>query len=315
MPTTTPLQGWTPLTPRACFLLTGSDRVRYLNGQITQQVDHLPPGQARYAVITNHKGQLEADLYFAHHPETDGILIDAPIDLRDALFTRLDRYIIADDAELTDITDDWQVAHLLGNESPQSIENISFQIKSDRFGQPGTDLWVPKSQDLAQLFQTHQIDQLSPHALENHRIAQGIPKWNHELTPGLLPPEARIEARAIDYQKGCYIGQEVISRIKSVGKVNRRLVLLQVESNGPELTLPCPLWLPSEDPSESKPIGTLTSCTELVETPPHPTEVLALGYLKSQHADPGKQIFAAPAIDAPSTTQLTVLPFPNSTSS
>ena len=83
-----------PMGPRR------ADRVRYLNGQITQQVDHLPKGEARYAVITNHKGKLEADLHFAHHPEKDGILIDAHIDLRESLFTRLDRYIIADDAML-----------------------------------------------------------------------------------------------------------------------------------------------------------------------------------------------------------------------
>lgn len=315
MPTTEPLQGWTPITPRALFLLTGADRVRYLNGQITQQVDHLPKGQARYAVITNHKGQLEADLYFAHHPEKDGILIDAHIDLRESLFTRLDRYIIADDAELTDITDDWQVAHLLDKEAATEIENVSFQTQSTRFGQPGIDLWSPQSHDFEELFQTHQINQLAPQVLENHRITQGIPQWNHELTPGLLPPEARIEARAIDYQKGCYIGQEIISRIKSVGKVNRRLVLLKLDRSHAETPVPSPLWLASGEQSGSKAIGTLTSITKPAGSQPDDAEVLALGYLKSQHAEAGIQVLAAPVIDAPSATRLTVLPFPDLTKS
>ena len=311
---TEPLQGWTPITPRALFLLTGADRVRYLNGQITQQVDHLTKGQARYAVITNHKGQLEADLYFAHHPETEGILIDAHIDLRQSLFTRLDRYIIADDAELTDITDDWQVAHVLDQIAP--TEDDSFHIQSNRFGQPGTDVWISNNHDLDQLLQTRQIEQLSPQLLENHRITQGIPKWNHELTPGLLPPEARIEARAIDYQKGCYIGQEIISRIKSVGKVNRRLVLLQLDdSSNSEIDLPCPLWPSTEEQPGSKAIGTLTSISKPDEAQPPTAEVLALGYLKSQHAEAGTQVLAAPTMDAPNATQLTVLPFIYPTSS
>ena len=195
--------------------------------------------------------------------------------------------------------------------------NASFHIQSNRFGQPGTDLWLLKDRDLNNLFQTHQINQLSPQDLENQRITQGIPQWHHELTPGLLPPEARLEPRAIDYQKGCYIGQEIISRIKSAGKVNRRLVLLRRDSsNGnTELTLPCPLWPAKQTQEGAKPIGTLTSITKPAEAQTNASEVLALGYLKSQHAEVGIQVSAAPTIETSNPTQLTVLPFPASTNS
>ncbi|MDQ3623697.1 MAG: folate-binding protein YgfZ, partial [Verrucomicrobiota bacterium] len=59
--------------------------------------------------------------------------------------------------------------------------------------------------------------------LEALRIEAGIPRWGRELDEGTLPPEAGLDRTHIDYQKGCYIGQEVISRLKSIGRVNRRL--------------------------------------------------------------------------------------------
>ena len=74
---------------------------------------------------------------------------------------------------------------------------------------------------------------------EMARTLQGIPKWGAELTVGLLPPEAGLEKDAISYTKGCYVGQEVISRMKHAGKVNRHLVKLFVPA---DTTPPCPLY-------------------------------------------------------------------------
>jgi folate-binding protein YgfZ len=71
-----------------------------------------------------------------------------------------------------------------------------------------------------------------PEMDEAERIAAGIPKWGAELKEGMLPPEAGLDATDISYNKGCYIGQEVISRIKSAGKVNRRLTKFVFEGEG-----------------------------------------------------------------------------------
>ena len=270
MPNEPQLQGWFPLPQRTRILLTGSDRIRYLNGQITNQVEGLAEGQSRYAVITNHKGQIEADLHYAHDPTRQGLVIDAHISLQESLVTRLDRYIIADDVTLQDITDESQAIHVVGGstEAPPPLSHLeasgTLLLVTNRFGVLGWDLWLPSALDRQPLTDTLPalgFPQLTTQAVESHRIARGIPAWGHELTPGLLPPEARLENRAIHYQKGCYIGQEVISRMKSAGKVNRLLVTLQTEPNQRQAipTLPQPLWLdqPSTDPhhESGKPIG------------------------------------------------------------
>ncbi|MFT5191391.1 MAG: folate-binding protein YgfZ [Verrucomicrobiales bacterium] len=306
--------GWTRLSHRCRFLLTGADRVRYLNGQVTNQVEHLVEGESRYAVITNHKGQLEGDLYISSQDEPEGLYLDADASIQEFIHTRLDRYIIADDVELNDVTDAWRGMHLLGIEAESLAPSLPSDvqvIRTNRVGIEGLDLWCPESikdsvilEDLTELH----LKELDDLALQWLRISQGISQWGHELTPGLLPPEARIESRAIDYQKGCYIGQEIISRIKSVGKVNRRLVLLALEPDGAQPEPGQSLWLPQS--SEDSPAqGVLTSLASHPDVQEHPREVLALGYLKSQHAIEGTHVIAGKSPSAASA-KFTVLPFP-----
>jgi len=98
-----------------------------------------------------------------------------------------------------------------------------------RLGQIGWDVWLPMTQleDVKRIL----ADEFSSEARwEQLRVAQGIPKWGAELGEDTLPPEAGLELTHIDYHKGCYIGQEVISRLKSVGHVNRSLVRLKTVS-------------------------------------------------------------------------------------
>lgn len=291
--------------PLARFRLTGADRVRYLNGQVTNQVANLEPDHARYAVVTNHKGQLEGELHLAAiASDPEALYLDAPAALRESLFTRLGRYIIADDAQLTDITDDWIAFHLLelNVESRQALDDIPHQlIANPRFGSPGHDLWIPhEAKDRVQALD---LPFPTPPELESLRIAQGIPMWDHELIQGILPPEARLQDRAIHYEKGCYIGQEIISRMRTVGKTNRLLCLLkggqQAETN--PIELPLPLHLPE---APDKPIGTLTS---IAPHAPDAEEFLALAYVKTQHIQEGTPLHSLHSL------RFILCPFPSST--
>ena len=207
-----------------CLLeIHGPDAVRYLNGQVTQDVRLLArhPKQALASCITDAKGRMQAfvTLYW-HDAERPTIWIEAPADLRDALIARVSRYLIADDAEIDDISDQYRLVHLI--DEPTHDNDFSHA----RFGSAGVDRWIPvdaKLTDVA-LWDHEKAERL--------RIENGIPAWGSELTDGMLPPEAGLEASAISYQKGCYIGQEVISRIKSAGKVNRRLSHFLLEGAG-----------------------------------------------------------------------------------
>ena len=209
------------LSDRAKFRVTGQDRVRFLNGQLTNDILSLQPGSAICACALTAKGKLCADLFVA---ATEALhYLDADSALRESLAARLEKYIIADDVALEDATEEFGLFHLIDAGSPLPLEGIDlFQSESTRFAMPGVDLWFPAQQSASIRERLNQVP-IDAEALESLRIERGIPRWGNELSESVLPNEAGLETRAISYTKGCYLGQEVISRIKSLGHVNRRL--------------------------------------------------------------------------------------------
>ena len=107
---------WTPLKEVALWKLTGADRVRYLNGQVTQDIVSLRPGQTRWAAVCNAKGRMDGVLQVT--ATADALYIQGPGELRESLGARLEKYLIADDAQLEDITESWNVSHWLGSTAP-----------------------------------------------------------------------------------------------------------------------------------------------------------------------------------------------------
>jgi folate-binding protein YgfZ len=213
------------LTPRTLLRLTGADRVRYLNGQITCDVRRLRPGAAIPACVTTARGKLSGVIFVS--ATADFLRIDADASLRDGLAARLERYIIADDAVLEDATDDECLLHVIppaGVSLPDDPSLAAETRTASRFGRPGIDFIAPRAGHQRLLATLSARYPLIPAALaECLRIEAGVPAWGAELTEDTLPPEAGLDKTAIDYHKGCYIGQEVISRLKSVGHVNRQL--------------------------------------------------------------------------------------------
>jgi aminomethyltransferase len=111
------------LLPRALWLLTGPDRVRYLNGQVTADVAALTEGQAAYAAVCTAKGRMEGDLFLAAHGAE--FYLDAVVELRESLGARLEKYLIADDAVFEDVTDMWKLSHVFGA-TPPHVPETSF---------------------------------------------------------------------------------------------------------------------------------------------------------------------------------------------
>ncbi len=226
------------LRERVRFALTGADRVRYLNGQVSQDVRRLDPGEngaALPACVTNAKGKMSGFVWISAGPETLWIDADPGSSqgdqgaFREAFAARLERYIVADDVTLTDTTETMGLFHLLGvarerlGPLPEGVECR----RSARYGLDGIDgLDLLGPGDALEAFDWPKgilrVGGIGSAVEEAFRIEQGIPRWGAELDENTLPAEAGLDA-AIDFHKGCYIGQEVISRIKSVGHVNRRL--------------------------------------------------------------------------------------------
>ncbi len=245
------------LSARAKFRLTGNDRIRYLNGQVTNDVRRASAQSTLYACVTDAKGRIAGDVFI--HAREDALLLDAEPDLRESLGLRLERYIVADDAELTDVSDEWQLWHVWGDNMPQGIQ-------SSRFGREGVDVWVPVGTTFEPGCQS-----LTDEDLETWRILQKVPRWPHELNAETFPPEAGLEARAMDFFKGCYIGQEVLSRIKTTGKMPREMIAFETEA---AVHVGDEIWT-------DKAVGTVTSVT----THPVTGFTVGLGMVRQGAAD------------------------------
>ena len=275
-------RGWLDLSPRAKFRLTGGDRVRFLNGQVSNDVRALRPGAAVLACVMTAKGKMSADAFIRPWPG-EALLVDAEPELREALAARLERYIIADDVLLEDVTDEWALLHAVGGWLPPEPPPPAFAapgsflaFETNRLGRHGTDFFAPAAtaDSLRAWFAADGTRALDAEETERARIAAGVPRWGTELDEDTIPPEAGLEERAISYTKGCYIGQEVISRIKSVGRVNRRLCRLRAAG---------PLAVGDElravgEPLEARPAGRVTSAVR-----DGGASWIALAYLRRPH--------------------------------
>ena len=242
------------LSKRAKFRITGADRLRFLNGQITNDLRKASETSAIEACILNAKGKTDAHIYVSASGES--FLVDAAPDLRETLKVRLERYVIADDVQINDVSDQFCLFHALSQQSP-TVETGRI-VSLRRFAEAGWDIWADATQHRTSLQEISSRWVLcDSDAAEVIRIEQGIPRWGRELTNDIIPIEANLEQRAIDYQKGCYIGQEVISRIKMSGQTNKRLCgLISLD----DLPLQADMKLAAPSTPE-KDVGWITSAT------------------------------------------------------
>jgi folate-binding protein YgfZ len=205
---------------RAKFHLTGGDRVRFLNGQVTNDVRRASDRETLHACVLTPKGKMCGDIILS--AGADFLRLDAEPQLREALSARLERYIISDDATLEDVTDETSIIHLFGIAGvPEPRPRVAI-LRSSRLGIPGFDLLMNK-EHFPEVWESLELPVADGEMLELLRVEAGIPLWGRELTPDTLPVEAGLDKTAIDYAKGCYVGQEIVSRLKSVGHANKRL--------------------------------------------------------------------------------------------
>jgi folate-binding protein YgfZ len=294
--------------PRAVIQVVGSDRRRWLNSMITNEVSSLAPGptnSGRYAALLTPKGRLVADLQVLERG--DAYWLDVAAAAAALVLETLDRYIVADDVELADRSADFD---RLGLEGPAvfdiarglspGLELLEPDACTDfdlgdstaavaRFGWSGEaalQFFAPAG--MGALLADRLVDagasagllEADGEVLETLRIEAGIPRFGAELDESVLPAEAGLE-RAIAIDKGCYTGQEVVERMRSQGQPSHRLVGLVAA--GEEA------FVPGEALSSGgKSVGEVTSACRS-----DGIGSIALAFVRRAFTEPGTRLEAA----------------------
>ncbi len=238
------------LSFRSRICLTGADRARFLHGQVTNDVKKLLIGEGCYSAITTAKGKMESDLnIFAL---ADELLLDFEPSLTEKISARLEKFIVADDVQIVDAAPHYGLLSVQGSKAVEVVRALNlfpeiptqqfgsikisdamlgeiYLANNSRLGVSGFDLFVPNNSLSAVADKLiAAVKQIGGRAIgwtafETVRIENGIPRFGADMDETNIPLECGIESRAIVYNKGCYIGQEVINRIHSVGHVNKEL--------------------------------------------------------------------------------------------
>jgi folate-binding protein YgfZ len=300
--------GLLDLSFRGRICLTGSDRVRFLHGQVTNDIKSLRPGLGCYAALITAKGRIQSDLNIYSLEEE--LLLDFEPGLTAVVVERLERYIIADDVQVVDVAAAYMLLSLqgplaaevaaglaTGSAPPQkAFEFIKFGsteagerylVNQPRLGTSGYDLFVPASELEALAASLEGVVKRAGGrvcgwgAFNLARIEQGIPLFGVDMDDTNLPLESGLETRAISYAKGCYIGQEVISRIRTYSEAARQLRRLKLLDDSPELPAKgAVLW------SQGRQAGYITSVANSAQL----GGTVALGYVRKENLHPDSEL-------------------------
>lgn len=278
---------WKP----ACWLrVTGEDAFTFLQGQFTNDLGLLSQQAAVYGLWLTLKGKVLADSFLMKETNSAGFWIGSYFSSAAVIRERLESYVIADDVSIEDQTDAWSAATVMTGQNtiPAELSGIAGVMFPGRRGKPGDIecVYPAKSGEPAEITAWSRGLPADRETMERRRIRAGVPAIPIDLGPSDLPNEAGLDAVAISYTKGCYLGQEVMARLKSMGQVRRRL--WRVRGSGAE-------WpaLPAAVFAGARQVGELRSAAQ------EGSSWLGLAMVSLLHVTPGMELsFAADAVPA-----------------
>src|SRR5450755_3288077 len=287
---------------RAKIALTGGDRMRWLNGMVTNNIRDLEPGRGVYAFLLNPQGHILGDLYAYNRGES--LLVDTDQSQVEKILAVFDKYIIMDEVEVANVSARLTTIGIAGPKSGEVLRAAGFElpelkplqfvattwqqiditlVRGDNPRMESFEWWLAPGTrgKVYQALVKGGAKPVEASAFELLRIAAGIPRYGVDIRERDLPQETEQE-RALNFSKGCYVGQEIVERIRSRGQVRRKFTGL--EFNGP---LPTP---GSKIQVEGKDAGEITSAASLPLADGE--RRVALGYIRREFATPGKQVDA-----------------------
>lgn len=215
---------WEP----ACWLhVSGDDAATFLQGQFTNDLRLLAESGAVYGLWLTLKGKVQADGFVLRGGGPNEFWIGSYFSPAATLVERLESHVIADDVVVRDATGEMIGVSLLGEIDVETLQQRhgagAFIFAGRRDVGKSTEWVTAGTRDTLTWLAGLDAVELSAEEMERRRIAAGLPAIPRDLGPADLPHEAGLDTAAISYTKGCYLGQEVMARLKSMGQVRRRL--------------------------------------------------------------------------------------------
>jgi folate-binding protein YgfZ len=292
---------------RAQISVSGGDRVRWLNGMVTNNIRDLMAGHGVYTFLLNPQGHILGDLYAYNRGES--ILVDTDRSQVEKILATFDHYIIMDDVEVKDLGNEITSLGIAGPNSRNVLGAAGIQIpdvqklqvfeakctcncecvscsgvRTDDPAIKSYELWLaPK--DVSKTWDALVAQGATPvgsDALELHRIVSGVPRFGIDIRERDLAQETE-QARALNFNKGCYIGQEIVERIRSRGAVHRKFSGFLIDEQ-------TAIAVGAKIVVGEKEVGEVTSAAPL----PGPRTVV-LGYIRREVATPGREVTIASA--------------------
>jgi tRNA-modifying protein YgfZ len=229
--------GYLARTDRALLAVAGADAAEYLQGQLSNEIEALAPGEGCYATLLDRKGHMQADLRVLRIAP-DEIWLTLMEVARAATLAHLEMYKVGREVELTDRSGDLATLSVIGPQATSLTgadgltdehSHRDLALDSTRCRAIATDVGVDLICDgsdapqLAEVLATAGAAPVSEEAAEIIRVESGRPRYGAEMGPQTIPAEAGIVERAVNFEKGCYIGQETVARLHYKGKPNRHL--------------------------------------------------------------------------------------------
>ncbi len=290
---------------RAWISLSGTDRVRWLNGMVTNNIRDLEVGRGVYAFLLNPQGRILGDMFIYNQGES--LIVETDRSQVEKIVATFEHYIIMDDVEVTNISEKQTAIGLTGPKSRailnkagievpnlQPLQTISPKCNCDcgcvectvvhgeDAPQESYEVWLAP-QDVYKTWEALIAAGATPvgsEALEMQRIAAGIPLYGIDIRERDLPQETE-QMRALNFNKGCYVGQEIVERIHSRGNVHRKFTTFLVEGTAA-------IAAGDKIVSGEKDVGEVTSVAVL--DTPSGQRTVALGYIRREVGVPGREV-------------------------
>jgi folate-binding protein YgfZ len=284
--------------------LTGADRVRWLNGMVTNNIRDLAPGRGVYTFLLNPQGHILGDLHAYNRGES--IVVETDRNQLEKILATFDHYIIMDDVEVSNMSEQLTALGVAGPKAREVLQNAGISVPEMEplqileatcecncdcvkctvvRGETATEnyeLWLAPSEvrKTWDALLAHGATPVGFEALEMQRIATGVPLYGVDIRERDLPQETE-QARALNFNKGCYVGQEIVERIRSRGAVHRKFSGFIADGSGP-------ITAGTKISAGGKDVGEITSSTSLPIAGRN--KIVALGYIRREVAAPGREV-------------------------